>query len=201
METQSLAMNEQDKKVMALMALAANFGGDFPECLLGIWLDLLSPYPAKIVNVAVREVICEYEYKTIPPFAVLKRFLDKATGVIGQEKILDMQAEGEWGKLLNAIHELGFYKGPPKDLHPATAYALRNMGGWEAACRWETDKLEWRHKTFIETWKLAHGNEEAMALGARAVEAIGAGPQSASEIMKTLLPAREIIAIGENASQ
>lgn len=172
------------------MALAANFGKDFPECLLAIWLDLLEPYSAKTVNAGVRKIICEYEYKTIPPFAVLKRCLDKVAGIMEQEKILEMQAEAEWGKLLGAIQTLGVYKGPPQ-MHPATEYALRNMGGWLAACcHWDMGKIEWRRKEFLEIWKMANGNEEIMALGANGVAAIAqgmGGMESAGSIAERLL--------------
>lgn len=164
-----------DAKVMALMALAANFGKEFPECLLPIWLELLKPYPANVISEGVQNVILSYEYKTIPPFAVLKRYLDKAVGAMDQDKMLEMQAEAEWGKLLDAIQSLGVYKGPPQ-MHPATEYALRNMGGWlSACCHWDMGKIEWRRKEFLEIWKMANGNEEIMALGANGVAAIAQG--------------------------
>lgn len=40
-------------------------------------------------------------------------------------------------------------------MHPATAHALRSLGGWDAACHWETDKLNWRKREFISLWVLA----------------------------------------------
>lgn len=171
-----------DRKVMALMALAANFGKDLPDCLLAMWLDLLKPYSAQHVSEAVKRVILAYEYKTIPPFAILKRELDRLTGEVSPEKALPMQAEAEWTRLLDLLRRHGAYR-QPDDLHPTTAQVLRSMGGWDNACQWEEAKLEWRRKEFIEAWQLAHGHVDLMALGAAAIEE---GPVSAKALVEGL---------------
>lgn len=158
-----------DTKVMALLAMAANFGKEMPECLLAIWLDLLQPYPEAMVNAAVRQVIQTYAYKTLPPFAILKRELDKLAGVIEPEKVLPMQAAAEWAKLIEAIARYGSYHKP--SFHPTTELVLRTMGGWSAVCLWEEAKLEWKRKEFIEAWQLAHGYIDLMEQGAEAIEA------------------------------
>lgn len=162
-----------DGKVMALMALAANFGKEFPECLLPIWLELLKPYPASVVSEGVKRVIMSYEYKTIPPFAVLKREIDSATGQVSEEERLELAAEAEWNMLMDKIHSLGSFREP--EFCQTTAYVLRGMGGWDAVCRWETAKLEWRRKEFKEAWKLAYGKEEVMELGSSAVLSLFGG--------------------------
>lgn len=167
-------MSENRKKVAALMALAANFGKEFPECLLPVWLDLLEPWPTSLVNEAVKQVILTYEYKTIPPFAVLKQALDKAAGLVSREDRLSLAAEAEWVRLLHDISSRGRYN--PPEFCPTTAYVLRAMGGWDAACNWQAGNLEWRRKEFLELWKLAHGREEIMELGGSVVLAIGDGP-------------------------
>ena len=48
---------EDERKLAALMALAANFGKEFSESLLGIWLNLLSHYSADAVDAGVSRVI------------------------------------------------------------------------------------------------------------------------------------------------
>lgn len=169
---------ERDKKVMALMALAANFGREFPECLLPIWLDLLEPYSACAVNEAVKRVILSYEYKTIPPFAVLKSELDKITGHVSEEENLALAAEAEWNKLLADISSRGYYR--PPEFCPATAFVLRSMGGWETACLWSASNLEWRRKEFIAAWKQAYGKEELLELGGAAVMEIGGAKASSA---------------------
>lgn len=131
-------------------------------------MRLLDTYSAEQVEDGVARVVSEYEYKTLPPFAVLKKAMDKAAGTVPPETALDMLAESEWNALLDAVGSRGRYN--PPTFHPTTAYVLRGMGGWDAACTWPADKLDWRHKSFIDAWKLAHGNTEVMALGAKGLE-------------------------------
>ena len=99
-------------------------------------------------------------------FAVLKKHLD---GGRTQEQVLTLKAEAEWDLLQENISRFGWTQEP--DMHPTTAHVLRAMGGWQAACSWETSKLEWRHKDFVERWQQADGNLELMQGGALAIEA------------------------------
>lgn len=181
-------VSENEKKVMAIMALAANFGKEFPNCLLPIWLDLLEPYPATLVNEGVKQVILSYEYKTIPPFAVLKQELDRITGQVSEEEKLNLAAEAEWNKLMADMSSRGYYN--PPEFCPTTAFVLRSMGGWTAACAWDSRKMEWRHKEFLELWKQAHGKEEIMALGSSGVMAIASGPTRAVNALEMVRVAR-----------
>lgn len=168
-------MNEELEtrgKINALVALAANYGKTFDEDLLDMWLGLLEGYSAGNVRRAVMELIQTDSFKTIPPFAVLKKALDRTAGAIDREKALEMKAEAEWGKLLEALSSSGIYKGPPEDMHPTTAYALRQLGGWDAACQWEVKYRPFRKKEFLEIWKLSDGHVDSMMLGAGGVAAI-----------------------------
>lgn len=158
----------ESQKLMAIATLAENFGRELSTGLCSVWLDLLEPYPAKLVKAAVQAVIERYEYKTMPPFAVLKKELDALTG--SGEQGLALQAEAEWVWLQDNICRHGrAYR--PQDMHPTTAYVLRVMGGWEAACDWETRSLDFKRRDFLECWKQAHGKTDAMALGAEATRA------------------------------
>lgn len=174
-------LSDLERKQNALLALAENFGKAFSEELLTMWLKLLAHHDAQTVEQAIMLVICEYEYKTLPPFAVLKKALDRTRGK--REVSPEALALAEWGKVLDDIAKLGAYAGPPPDMHPVTAYALRCMGGWGAACQWETDTLGWKEKDFCAAWKLAYGREEIMALGATALAANSQGLESTNEIL------------------
>lgn len=156
--------NDESKKANALRALAENFGGrqQMSADLVDIWLELLSPYSAEHVSAAVRVVIAEYEYKTIPPFAVLKRALDDLTG--DSEKAMGLQAAAEWQALMEAVPRVGSYRTP--DLHPTTAFVVRAMGGWGQVCAWEMSALDFKRRDFLQRWKDAHGKTDLMALGA-----------------------------------
>lgn len=176
-------MNEKAHKVAAIAFLTQNYGETMSDGLLDIWLDLLSEYSAVDVEKGVAEVIKTYQYKTRPPYAVLRKAIDRVAGKkrIEPEVSLDMQAEAEWDKLLDAIFQYGRYRKP--SLHPTTEFVLRGMGGWDAACDWETDRLDFKRRIFLEKWKMSHDNEEYMELGATGVRELCEGPQSAREIL------------------
>jgi hypothetical protein len=157
--------SDNAKKGIALSVLAENFGRDFSDDLLRLWLDLLAPYSAEQVQAAVKAVISGYVYKTLPPFAVLKAALDDVSGT--GEKALELQALSEWGKLLDAFAKQGSRHKPP--LHPTTDYVLHCLGGWETACQWTYRELDFKRRDFLRYWTEAHGRLDILALGADAV--------------------------------
>lgn len=155
--------NDQEaRKIMALTALAENYGKEFSDALLNAWLDLLAEYPSEQVESAVKAVIKSYEYKTLPPFAVIQRELDRMDGT--SKESLELQALAEWSVLQDEIIACGWYSRP--QLHPTTAYVVRLMGGWQAVCEWETKYIDVKHKDFIAHWAAAHGRVDKMMLGA-----------------------------------
>lgn len=183
---------EKMRKMAAITALSANYDQVMQKDLMKIWLDLLEEYSASEVVLGVKAVMREYEYKTRPPFAVLKKAIDKTSGkkLIEPEEALKMMAHAEWDKLLNDISAYGRYKEPKLD--PTTAYVIRGMGGWNAACEWKTDRLEWRRREFLEKWEMAYGNEECMALGALGVKKLAGGQQSAAEVLQAMYKRPEL---------
>lgn len=168
---------EETQKSMAINALAENFGKEFSPELLGLWLDLLAPYPVGQVQQAVKNVIERYEFKTLPPFAVLKNALDDLTGT--SEKALGLQALAEWGILNEAIGTFGYYSKP--ELHQTTEHVLRLLGGWADACQWNMKELDFKRRDFIRLWVDSHGRVEQMQLGARGVvQALASGSDRSS---------------------
>lgn len=161
------AINEKMRKMAAITALAANYDSVMPKELTKMWLNLLAEYSAEEVELGVNKVASEYEYKTRPPFAVLRKAIDEITGKqkIDPEEQLELEAESEWDLLIDAIRIRGRYK-PPVDLDPTTEYVLRSFGGWLSACNWESATIDWKRKEFIDRWKLAHGKESYMERGA-----------------------------------
>lgn len=155
----------ETRKVLALTALMENFGKTMPEALMSLWLELLEPYSAADVCDAVKAVIETYEYKTIPPFAVLKRALDDLAGT--SERLLELQAVAEWSVLLDAIDRHGYYGCPV--LHPTTACVVRLFGGWESVCVWTEKGMNFKRKEFIDLWRLSDQNRDALPQGADAV--------------------------------
>lgn len=179
----------ESKKAIAITVLAENFGKELSPALASLWLDLLAPYESAHVQAAVRAVIEGYEFKTLPPFAVLKRELDNLAGT--SEQAVTLQAAAEWTRLQEAVSRCGSYA-LPADMHPTTAHVVRVMGGWAAVCAWETRSLDFKRRDFIDLWTQADGKTDVLALGAKATRAAitqGAGPvraASALESMKAL---------------
>ena len=190
METNSFDAAEAEKAI-AINALAENFGKEFSPALLGLWLDLLAPYPVALVRASVKAVIEHYEFKALPPFAVLKKALDDLAGT--SEQALLVQAAAEWTRLQEAVSRSGSYA-RPDDMHPTTAHVVRVMGGWAAVCQWETRYLDLKRREFVSLWTQADGKTEFLALGAKATRAAivhGTGPVRAAalESVKALKPA------------
>ncbi len=191
---------DEKAKAMALVAMAANFGKELPEPLFALWLDLLRPYPAALVAEAVKTVVLHYEYKTLPPFAVVRKALDDLYG--SGARSLGRQATAEWAALLDLIGKRGRYN-PPESLHPTTVFVLKVMGGWRAACSWTEESLEFRRRDFISQWTECHGNVDAMSLGAAGMRpALAARREKASPVaggIRALLEARQPDRAGEGA--
>lgn len=179
------------QKTEALTALAENFGKEFSQALLDMWLEMLGSYSVHQVKGAIRVVIERYEYKTMPPFAVIKKALDDLTG--SSDKALELQALAEWERLLDLIGTKGSYT-VPANLHPTTAYVVRVMGGWQQMCEWQTAYLGIKQREFVHTWMLANGKTEVMELGAVAVVKALAEPSGPVRISGAML--KEIAAGG-----
>ena len=140
-----------------------------------MWLYLLRPYSAEQVQEAALAVIRGHgpesvPYRAMPPFSLMQKALDRITGAAGEEERDDLMAEAEWARVLRAVRESGSWKEP--DLPPATAFALRQMGGWQCACAWREQDLTWRRREFAELWKRARGRVEVLEQGAEGIAAL-----------------------------
>lgn len=139
----------ETKKALAIAALAENFGKELSEALLSMWLDLLAPYPAPLVEEAARRVVSRYAYKTMPPFAILRQAIDEAQGMdAGHAR---REAIGAWERVCAAISAFGPYRAPALD--ERSLRIVRLMGGWEAACSWERASLDFKRRDFLALWQ------------------------------------------------
>lgn len=196
METNSLDAAEAEKAI-AINALAENFGKEFSPTLLGLWLDLLASYPVAMVWAAVKTVIEQYEFKTLPPFAVLKKSLDDLAGT--SERAVALRAEAEWALLQENISRLGVY-GQPVDMYPTTAHVLHVMGGWRAVCAWETRYLDLKRREFVELWTQADGKADVLAMGAVGVQQAITQTRGGFVRVGMVMPG-ELMSLGENRKQ
>lgn len=180
-------MQELAQKITVLDGLAGNFGHKMPEATKNMWLDLLEPYPARLVSQAAQKVLMEYEYKTMPPFAVLQKAIDSLCGA--SKEALDELALAEWHRLQSDICTCGSYH--PPHLHPTTAFVLQVMGGWVSACHWTFDDMPFRRREFLQLWAESHHKVEVLQLGAAKMErglALSSAPQRLGQIIDAALP-------------
>lgn len=166
---------ERDEKLAVLNGLAGNYAATLSPETAKMWLYLLKDYDVAVVQAAALAMIrrCGSEtvpYRTMPPFALMQKELDRMTGAVrGEENVL-LQARAEWTHLLELMKSRGSWREP--ELDRTTAYCVRSFGGWERVCRWKMEELPWRERDFLQLWQQSRGKEDVLALGGGAVKAL-----------------------------
>lgn len=189
MNTNTNADNDRNRKIAILYGLAGNYSANLGQDTLKLWLFLLAPYTHEQVQSAALAVIKKYgskdvPYKSMPPFALMQKELDRLAGSANAEDTLHLKAQAEWHKLLENIETYGSYREPP--MNRTTAYCVRSFGGWEQVCRWDMKTLHYREKDFIDLWESAHGKEDVLTLGCDAVDELtGTGFMRAPQLTGT----------------
>ena len=172
-----MAVRERDEKLAVLNGLAGNYAATLSPETAKMWLFLLKDYDVATVQAAALAMIRRYgsetvPYRTMPPFALMQKELDAATGAVrGEENVL-LQARAEWTRLLELMKSRGSWREP--ELDRTTAYCVRSFGGWERVCRWKMEELPWRERDFLQLWQQSRGKEDVLALGGGAVKALEA---------------------------
>lgn len=172
-----MAVRERDEKLAVLNGLAGNYAATLSAETAKMWLFLLKDYDVATVQAAALAMIRRYgsetvPYRTMPPFALMQKELDAATGAVrGEENVL-LQARAEWTRLLELMKSRGSWREP--ELDRTTAYCVRSFGGWERVCRWKMEELPWRERDFLQLWQQSRGKEDVLALGGGAVKALEA---------------------------
>ena len=157
-------------KTASIAMIASAFGANADEKVVTLWLGLLSIYDEPTVYraaVALIRKTVDAAYGRMPLFGLMQQELDAITGAVHGEENVRLQAEAEWSNLLTLIHVCGSYREP--ELNRTTKEAIRVIGGWEQACSWNIDELNWKHRDFVQFWMDFHGREDVMLLGSEAV--------------------------------
>lgn len=170
---------DAEEKMRLIRMLASNYSAELDEDTATLWLVLMSAYSVEDCRSAVLSVVrgCGFEsvrFGSLPPFALIQRELDARTGTVRGERNLSLQAEAEWGRLLDQVRSCGFWRTPK--LHPTTEFVVRQLGGWERVCRWKEEDLSWKRREFLSAWREAAGREDVLSLGAEAVAGLDRGP-------------------------
>ena len=170
---------DAEEKMRLIRMLASNYSAELDEDTATLWLVLMSAYSVEDCRSAVLSVVrgCGFEsvrFGSLPPFALIQRELDARTGTVRGERNLALQAEAEWGRLLEEVRSCGSWRTPK--LHPTTEFVVRQLGGWERVCRWKEEDLSWKRREFLSAWREAAGREDVLSLGAEAVAGLDRGP-------------------------
>ncbi len=163
-----MVLTGKERIIAALQAMAQNFNSKVPDTLLQMWLSLLKPYRVEEIETGVKRVILEYEYKTLPPFAVLRQAIEKSLSTYVDDSTLQAMAEAEWAALREQVRRIGVYRTPRLD-NVTTACVVDLMGGWETMCNMTVGELPYRRRDFIELWLNSREKEAAMLTGGNAV--------------------------------
>lgn len=173
MQQQAAQHTDTERKSMALFALALNYGKEMPEIQLECWMEMLTPFQPSVVERAVTQVIAEYEYKTLPPFAVLLKAIKSQMGQIAPETARTLAADLEWEKVQEGIRKCGRNKMP--GFCEVTERAIRILGGWEMLCDCKEEYLNLRRKEFVEKWCQYAEYSNLLALGTERIMALSEG--------------------------
>ena len=89
------------EKITAIGVLAENYGAHMTPEMTAVWMRLLRRYDARSVQNAVFRLMEnvgteKVPFRTMVPFAHLKRELDSLSGVVPREKAARSGAEKEW---------------------------------------------------------------------------------------------------------
>lgn len=165
-------MSAPDKRTSVGMISAA-FGSKLSDETYSVWIALLSPYDDESVYraaVALIRKTTDAAWGRMPLFGLMQRELDSLSAAIHGEENVELQAEAEWGRFLDAIASCGYYREP--DFERTTAQVIRLLGGWQSVCGWTKDDMPFRHRDFVRLWAQVHDREEAIELGAEGVRAL-----------------------------
>lgn len=150
---------EEMKKITTFLLLAENYNHKPTDALLNIWLELSKEYNANEMLIACKEVIKNYKFKTMPPFAVIYDELKKLRNI--DQDSLEIEANIKFDTLLNTIQKYGAYNEPP--LSDKAKYVIKCLGGWGNICKWQEKHIDFKRKEFIDLWVQAKNKKEFIA--------------------------------------
>lgn len=183
-------LNDTQRKIVALNALAANFGQEFPDALLSMWLDILKPYSVGQVQAACRHVVMHYEYKTLPPLAIVLKAIPGFVPALQKrspEETHRDEAIREWQIFDENAHRSAPM--PKNDVTTTGIAALRCIGGWDALRQCLEKNLPFLRRDFIDAYtRIARYGVTTWEAGTPAIEAAASGSSTDALPASTFMP-------------
>jgi hypothetical protein len=141
--------NERFKQLMTL--LSEQYGRNVSPLMAQAYWQVLRDFTDEQVEQAVMDYIGDPEQCNFwPQPGAIKA---KITGTDKQQQtaITDV-AQEQWILVLEKIRKQGAYGQVVFD-DKVTLKAIQLMGGWRELCHTNEDKMEWRRKEFLETYR------------------------------------------------
>ncbi|MBU4565609.1 MAG: hypothetical protein KKE29_12875 [Proteobacteria bacterium] len=161
-----MLVSEQRQEVMKqLVILAENFSAEISTPRLKMILSELENFPSEQITAGLTKILRTRKY---PGFPALAEILEAVGG--SQRDELTLEAEGQWKRLWIAADKGAWtryfgepdHPGPEFYLNPTAQLTLRQMGGRSAMLTWREAELNWRHREWVETYRLLAGNEQKL---------------------------------------
>lgn len=136
-------MNKEEfVKIMTYLGVA--YGKQFNKEELTVWYSIFYKVNIDVFKIAIRSLI--EKSKFLPSISELKNEILKL-----ENPELKLDAEIEWGEVLNAIKKFGYYQSKEalESLKPYTRKIVEKIG-FQKICL--SENINWERKNFIETF-------------------------------------------------
>ncbi len=176
---------EQQRKAIAVVALAETFGRNISEAGVKMYVSALEGISADAVENAVRQAAVSC--RAMPPPVELRE-------LAGEVKYSD-RAELAFQALKEACSRIGAFKSPDFDDRIINA-TVRNMGGWQRACEMPVSEFDtWYRKEFVRIYEVfcrvgARRDDVAMLEGINEIENRAAGYLEAAARSQVKVPTK-----------
>ena len=137
-------MLNKERFAEIMSGLAEMYKQTLSEFMLDMYYDLLQNYDYPQVERAIKKVMANYKYSTMPKPADILEYL---------EGTRDDKALIAWLQAKEAVSKGGYYASIIfKD--PIIAHVLNELGGWQEFCCAEISELPFIEKRFMEMYRV-----------------------------------------------
>lgn len=137
-------MLDRTRFINMMTGLAEMYKQNLSEFMLDMYFSLLKDYTEKQVSEAIRKVMANYKYNTLPKPADILEYL---------EGTRDDKALMAWLQAKEAVQKGGYYASVVfKD--PIIAHCIKELGGWQNFCCCPVKELSFLEKRFLDLYRV-----------------------------------------------
>ena len=132
-----------------MSGLADMYKQTLSEFMLDMYYDILKGYEYEQVERAIKKVMANYKYNTMPKPADILEYL---------EGTRDDKALIAWMRAKEAVQKGGYYASVVfKD--PIIAHCINELGGWQEFCCAQISELPFIEKRFLDMYRVFEKRE------------------------------------------